>query len=155
MYHPRLTDLEPAPDAALAGEGWRRLSLGVGGAYDAFMQPVMVRACDDGVAEVLIPTGEATRNVVGRLHGGFIAAAAEQTMFLPLLAKGGIGSGGTVTVDFSLQYMGSGDATLPVLARVTLLRETGRMAFIRGEFLQGGEVIVAYAGTLRKIRPAA
>jgi len=40
-----------------------------------------------------------------------------------------------------------------MLAEIELLRETGRMAFVRGLLRQDGLALVGYSGTLRKLSP--
>lgn len=54
-------------------------------------------------------------------------------------------------IDFSLSFLASGDIATPIVARLELLRETGRMAFVRGTLWQGDVAITAYSGTVRKL----
>jgi acyl-coenzyme A thioesterase PaaI-like protein len=141
-----------APDAIThADDGWRMLHAVDGEGYDNLLPSLLVRALPGGDAEALIETGVRTSNVAGGLHGGFLASAAEQTLFLPLFVRGIVQRGGTVTIDFNLQYVAGGEIGTPLIAQVRLLRETGRMAFVRGELLQNGALLVAYSGTLRKL----
>lgn len=152
VYGRYVTELQPPADPALADAGWSRLDIpDAPGGFDDGFAPLLVRASGPGRAEALIETGRRSCNVMRGLHGGFLAAMAEKTLFLPLFVAGRIGQGGVVTIDFSLQYLIGGDTEKPLLARVELLRETGRMAFVRGELTQDGEALVAYAGTLRKL----
>jgi hypothetical protein len=59
-----------------------------------------------------------------------------------------------VTLDLSTQFMGRGNIGEPIEAQVELLRETGRLLFMRGLIVQGEgvaeEKILAFAGTIRK-----
>ena len=93
-------------------------------------------------------------NMLGTLHGAFLGSIAEQTLFLPLYLHGRVARDGVVTVDLGVQYLASGEAGAPLDVHVEALRETGRMAFIRGELRQQGRIIVAFTGALRKVRPA-
>jgi acyl-coenzyme A thioesterase PaaI-like protein len=144
-------DLSLPDDITHAQEGWRLLDPVEGDRYDSLLAPLLVRATEGGNAEALIVTGPRTRNAAGGLHGGFLASMAEQTLFLPLFVRDAVRRGGVVTIDFSLQYVAAGDTVTPLVAQVQLLHETGRLAFIRGELMQAGALLVAYSGTLRKL----
>lgn len=59
------------------------------------------------------------------------ASIAEVTLFLPLFLHSRVSSIGAATIDFSLHFLAAGNTDAPVLAQVELLRETGRMGFVR------------------------
>lgn len=131
---------------------FRILDLPVAPGFGGKLPPLRVRARSDGGAEAWIDTGPGTANGVGNLHGGFIAAAGEMTLFLPLYLHGRCARGGTVTVDYGVQYLAGGTIDQPLFVEIDLLRETGRMAFVRGTFRQGETRIAAFQGTIRKVR---
>jgi acyl-coenzyme A thioesterase PaaI-like protein len=141
------SDATHEPDA----DGWRQLDIPDPDGFDARISVMRVRALPGMRAEAVIQTGQGAANSSGRLHGGFIAAVVEQCLFLPLHLHGRVSISGTVTIDFSLQYLAGGNVELPLLAQVEMLRETGRMAFVRGTLVQAGEVITAFSSTLRKV----
>jgi acyl-coenzyme A thioesterase PaaI-like protein len=61
----------------------------------------------------------------------------------------------SVTLDLSAQFLSPGRLGVPLDATVELLRETKRLAFMRGLVLQGEERVASWSGTLRKgLRPA-
>jgi acyl-coenzyme A thioesterase PaaI-like protein len=142
-------------DALPFADDWRVVDFLQEG-FGATLPPLRARLVAPGVAEALLPTGPASANPLGTVHGGYIAATAEQTLFLPLYLAGKVAQGGALTMDFTLQYMAAASPALPLLARVELLRETRRTAFVRGALSQDGQVMVAYTGTLRRFdKPAA
>ena len=51
-----------------------------------------------------------------------------------------------------MQYLASGVSGAILEADLQVLRETGKLAFIRGTLRQHGEIILSYSGTLRKLR---
>jgi acyl-coenzyme A thioesterase PaaI-like protein len=57
---------------------------------------------------------------------------------------------GSVTLDLSNQFIGAGRIGEPLDAVVEVLRETGRMVFLRGMVVQGDDTIAAFNGTIRK-----
>jgi hypothetical protein len=50
----------------------------------------------------------------------------------------------------SVQFMGAGAVDEPMDAEVELLKETGRLLFLRGLVLQGERRVAAFSGTIRK-----
>jgi len=150
VYGRYISDL-PASDGELGQSGWSRLEFEETDSFDAGFKAFLVRGLGEGHAEALIETGPRSRNVMGGLHGGFLSAVAEKTLFLPLFVLGRVATGGVVTVDYSLQYLSGGDVSTPLIADIELLRETRRLAFVRGVLRQAGARLVAYSGTLRKL----
>ena len=56
-----------------------------------------------------------------------------------------------MTLDLSTQFIGGGRIGEPLEAQVELLKETGRLLFLRGLVVQGeGDPIASFAGTIRK-----
>jgi len=121
--------------------------------FDELLGPIMVRAVESG-AEAIITGGPSRLNVHKGFHGGFLAAAAEKCLVLPLYLHGYIAHGGVVTINFALQFLQQVDPMIDLLARVSLDHQTGRMVFVRGELTQGDKVAVTFSGTLRKLSHA-
>ena len=61
-----------------------------------------------------------------------------------------IEAGAAVTLDLSVQFIGAGVIGKPLEAEVELLKETGRLLFMRGIVSQGDERVAAFSGTIRK-----
>ena len=148
-------DSLPAVDPALAARGWLQFSPDAGGGgFDRRLGEFLVRRAPDGSAEARIETGEAHTNMQGGLHGGFQAMFIEKCLHLPLWVNASIDRGGVLVVDLSVNYLIPGKAGVPLLSQTWLLRETGRMGFVRGELQQDGETITGYTGILRKLPKA-
>lgn len=130
-------------------QGWRLLDDPAQG-FDALMAPMMARPVDGG-AEAIVTGGPTRLNVLNGFHGGFLAAAAEKCLFLPLYLHGQVGRDGVVTINFELQYVQQVDPMIDLLARISLVHQTGRLAFVRGELAQGEKIAVTFSGTLRKL----
>ena len=58
------------------------------------------------------------------------------------------------TIDLSMQYLGAGRVGPRLLAQVDLLRETGRLLFLRMLMTQDDEPVAASTATIRKAPPA-
>jgi acyl-coenzyme A thioesterase PaaI-like protein len=91
-------------------------------------------------------------NILGSVHGGFALAFIDQVLFLGPHALGIKGSLGGMTLDVSTQFFGPLRAGAPIDAVVDVLRETGRLIFLRGLLEQDGQAAVAFSGTIRKAR---
>jgi acyl-coenzyme A thioesterase PaaI-like protein len=137
----------------MAGDdGWRLLDEpGRAAPFDQSLPQLEVRRLGPGVAAARVATSAGQTNGMGGLHGGYLAAVAEQSQCLPLYLDGRIDRDGCVTVDFSVKYVAGGVAGIPLDAEVTCLRETGRLGFISGLIRQNGELVLAFTGTLRKL----
>jgi acyl-coenzyme A thioesterase PaaI-like protein len=61
-----------------------------------------------------------------------------------------IEAGAAVTLDLSVQFIGAGVIGEPLEAEVELLKETGRLLFMRGIVMQGESRVAAFSGTIRK-----
>lgn len=92
-------------------------------------------------------------NTGGRVHGGIVLALADVSLFSAGYLLRGIDAGRSMTIDLSAQFIGAGDLDKPLDAVVDLLRETGRMAFLRGLIVQEDEVVASFGGTIRKPSP--
>jgi acyl-coenzyme A thioesterase PaaI-like protein len=86
----------------------------------------------------------------GNVHGGALLGFMDGALFAAADGSGVLGAAGAVTVCLSRQIIGSGAIGVPLEARIDLLRETGRMLFLRGLTVQDARTIASFTGTLRK-----
>jgi len=89
-------------------------------------------------------------NVQHTVHGGATLALIDISLFAAFKLLLGGHPGNAVTLDLSTQFIGTGHLGEPLDAVVEVLRETGRLAFMRGLVVQGDNTIAAFAGTVRK-----
>ena len=136
---------EPHPDQP----GWRRWGLADGTRFNGFLGPTMYRV-EDGVARVRMTPGREHSNLSGALHGGALLGFIDVALFAASRAFGLITAGTAVTLDLNTQFIGAGRTGKPLDAEVELLRETGRLLFLRGLVVQAGETVAAFSGTIRK-----
>ena len=120
---------------------------------DTFLQAIgrgYMRGIAPGRAHVALETRSSHRNRLDTLHGGFLAAFADHAYFGALWAMGHRDQVNGVTVDLTMQYLGAGRVGPDLLAEVELLRETGRMLFLRMIMTQDGQPVAASTATIRK-----
>lgn len=99
-------------------------------------------------------------NLTDNVHGGVTLALIDISLFSAMHITGSGEAGPSVTVELSTQFVGGGNPALPLDAVTEIVRETGKMLFLRGQCVQangvGGEDIIAsYSGIIRKMRSRA
>jgi uncharacterized protein (TIGR00369 family) len=99
----------------------------------------------------MVETRPSHNNLLDALHGGFLATFADHAYFAGLCAMGRPEQASAVTVDLNMQYCGSGRIGPDLRAEVELLRETGRLMFMRLTLWQEDALVAASAATIRKV----
>ena len=98
----------------------------------------------------LIPQVPLHTNAAGNVHGAVTLALIDISLFAALYVLRGTDAGRSVTLDLTTQFIGSGDAARPLDSVVELLRETRRLAFLRGLVVQDDDIVASFTGTVRK-----
>lgn len=130
--------------------GWKRWQFRDSTRYNAFIEPLHVRVEGD-IARVRMLPRRAHSNMRDNVHGGALLGFMDVALFAAARGFGVLGAGGAVTLDLSAQFIGGGVVGVPLEARIELLRETGRMLFLRGLVVQDDvPTIASFTGTLRK-----
>ncbi len=89
-------------------------------------------------------------NLGNAVHGGVTLGFIDVALFGAARMFGLIDTGLAVTLDLSVQFIGAGRLNEPLDAEVELLKETGRLLFLRGLVVQGDDAIAGFSGTIRK-----
>ena len=143
--HP-LIQHAPDPDHP----GWWTWDLPDDARYNATIGKLLVQPDGPGRARCRIFPDVPQTNLGNVVHGGAILTFIDMAMF----AGGhmaGISDIGAVTLDLSTQFISPAVTGEPLDTSVEVIRETGRLAFIRGIAEQGGRPVAAWSGTLRKL----
>ena len=134
--------------------GWKRWQFRDPTRFNGFLEPLLVRV-EGEIARVRMHPRHEHSNMRGAVHGGALLGFMDVALFAAARGFGVLQAGGAVTLDFSAQFIGGGAVGVPLEARVELLRETGRMLFLRGLIVQRDTpTIASFTGTLRKSTPA-
>ncbi|MGR6330221.1 PaaI family thioesterase [Sphingomonas sp. XXL09] len=135
--------------------GWMLWQLGDSSRFNAFLGPIHVRV-EDGIARVRMTPTRAHSNLRDQTHGGALLGFIDCALFAAARGFGVLQAGGGVTLDLATQFIGGGAIDRPVEARIELLRETGRLLFLRGLIVQDDtSTIASFTATLRKSTPPA
>jgi len=130
--------------------GWWTWDLPDTDRYNATIGKLLVRGDGAGRGRCRMFPGHAHSNLGNIVHGGAILTFIDMAMFAGGYAAGG-DFGPSVTLDLSTQFLSGAKLGVPLDATVELLRESKRMAVMRGLVEQEGEAIAAWSGTLRKL----
>ena len=98
----------------------------------------------------MVPRGPLHTNSANRVHGGVTLALIDVSIFAAAYVIAGIDAGRSVTLELTNQFIGSGDVSRPLDCVVELLRETGRLVFVRGLVMQDDDLVSSFTGTARK-----
>lgn len=132
--------------------GWMRWELRDPTRFNAFLGPILTRI-EDGKALVRMTTERRHSNLADSTHGGALLGFMDAALFAAARTFGVLSAGGAVTLDLSAQFIGTSRIGEPIVAEVELLRETGRMLFMRGLVRQDDAVLASFSGTVRKSSP--
>lgn len=133
--------------------GWYQWHREPDGRFQSMLGGLMFRAAPDGKVECRMATDRKHSNGMGYLHGGFIMSFIDMAMFafiFPQLEKSA-----AVTLSCATDFLAAGKVGTPIEASGEILKETGKMLFVRGLVTQDGENVASFTGTMRKVpRPA-
>jgi len=133
--------------------GWKRWRFLDATRFNAFIEPLHVRVEGEIARVRMVPRREHS-NMRDHVHGGALLGFMDVALFAAARGFGVLQAGGAVTLDLSAQFIGGSAIGEPIEARIELLRETGRMLFLRGLVVQQGwPTIASFTGTLRKSTP--
>lgn len=137
----------------LPGEpGWKRWEFRDATRFNHFLEPIAVKL-EGKMARVRMTPRHEHSNMRNTMHGGALLGFMDVALFAAGRSFGIIGAGGAVTLDLSAQFIGGPVIGRPIEAHVDMLRETGRMLFLRGLVLQDDQPMASFSGTVRKSNP--
>lgn len=140
------------------GHGWTSWNIRDETLFNAFLQPLSVRREGDtadgrAVARVRMVPRRQHANLGMNVHGGTTLAFMDVALFAAGHQFGMLDAGPSVTLDLSSQFVGAGRIDEPMDAVIEMVRETGRLAFMRGLIVQGEgdrDIVASFTGTIRK-----
>ncbi len=89
-------------------------------------------------------------NLQDMIHGAITLSLIDVSLFAAMRTLTEGDAGPAVTLELSTQFIGAGRPDEPLDAVVEVLRETGRMLFLRGDVVQDDRLVAAFSGLVRK-----
>ena len=121
--------------------------------FNTLLEPFRVRKESETIARCRMWPQPIHSNLSDFVHGGVIMSFIDAALFSGARMLGVEHAGRSVTLDLSVQFISSSAIDQPLDAQVEILRETGRLVFLRGVVEQGEAKVAAFSGTIRKVRP--
>ena len=143
-------DHGPDPD----NPGWRHWNLKDQTLFNgAVMGKLITRVDPDGKARLRMFPERKHQNLQGIIHGAVTLALIDISLFTTMHTIGTGNAGPSVTLELSTQFVGAGDPARVMDAVCEIVRETGKLVFVRGTVEQGDDTVAAFSGILRKMQP--
>lgn len=133
--------------------GWMTWDLQSAERFNAFLQPLRVRREGDFARCRIVPDLRHS-NIGGNVHGGALLGFIDISLFAGAHMLGLENAIPAITVETSVQFIGAARIGEPLDAVVEILRETGRLVFLRGIVEQEADRVAAFSGVIRKVRSA-
>jgi acyl-coenzyme A thioesterase PaaI-like protein len=137
---------EPDPD----NPGWWTWDLADDERFNSSVGRLLVRSDGEGRARCRMFPDVRQSNLDNIVHGGAILTFIDMAMF----AGGHVAGaeiGPSVTLDLSAHFLEAAKLHVPLDCTVELLRQSKRMAVMRGLVEQDGTIVAAWSGALRKL----
>jgi uncharacterized protein (TIGR00369 family) len=130
--------------------GWTHWVRDTDGRFGTVLGDLYMRENADESVRIRIETERRHTNVLGYLHGGFIMSFIDVAMFGIIHRQ--LQTVAAVTLSCATDFLSAGVAGKPLEATGELLKETGKMLFVRGLVQQEGMNVASFTGTLRKVQ---
>ncbi len=137
---------EPDPDHP----GWDSWELRDETRYNAFLGRLLIRLDEHGKAWTRMLPERKHSNLGDAVHGGTITGFVDISLFAAARLFGMLDPGPAVTLDLSFHFVGAGKMGEPLDCELELVKETGRLLFLRGLVRQGNHIVSSFSGTIRK-----
>jgi len=124
-----------------------------GDRFNAVMGDIIVRVDDDpSISRVRMFPARLHSNLNNDLHGSALLAFLDIALFAGAQSQGIPTIGGAVTVDIQVQMVGAGRIGQPLDAVVEVVKEGGKLVFLRGLVEQGDHRVASFSGIIRKVK---
>ena len=122
------------------------------GLYNDLLGPLYVRRLDTGIAQMRMVPQRQHSNLDNAVHGGTLLGFIDIALFAGAHQYGVDIAGRSSTIELQTQFIGAGLIGQPLDCDVEVLRETGRLVFLRGTVHQndGSHLVASFSGILRK-----
>tara|TARA_B100000678_G_scaffold190799_1_gene159487 strand:+ start:455 stop:913 length:459 start_codon:yes stop_codon:yes gene_type:complete len=120
----------------------------------AVLGELAVRREGDQCRVRMVPEHRHT-NLQDMIHGATSLALIDIALFAAVHVLSEAEAGPSVTLELSTQFVGAGDPQRPLDAVTEIVRETGRMVFLRGQVVQDDDTVTSFSGIVRKVRTRA
>jgi acyl-coenzyme A thioesterase PaaI-like protein len=134
--------------------GWRHWNLKDQTLFNgAVMGKLITRVDPDGKARLRMFPQRKHENLQGIIHGAVTLSLIDIALFTTMHTIGTGNAGPSVTLELSTQFVGGGDPGRVMDAVTEIVRETGKLVFVRGMVVQDEDTVASFSGIVRKLMP--
>ena len=129
--------------------GWTRWRREPDGRFASLLGDFYFREAAGGGVECRMETDRRHSNGLGYIHGGCIMSFIDMAMFGFIFRQ--LENNAAVTLSCATDFLSAGIVGKPIEASGEILKETGKLLFVRGLVTQDGVNVASFTGTMRKI----
>ncbi len=133
--------------------GWRNWNLKDDTLFNGAVMGKLITRREGDKCRVRMFPKRRHENLQGIIHGAVTLSLIDISLFTTMHMVGSGNAGPSVTLELSTQFIGGGDPKRPLDAVTEIMRETGKLVFVRGEVVQDEDRVAAYSGIIRKFVP--
>ena len=139
------------PELITTGDntGWYSWHRQPDGRFQSMLGELLFRPDGEDKIVCRMPTERKHSNGMGYLHGGFIMSFIDMAMFAIIFPQ--LEKSAAVTLSCATDFLTAGIVGEPIEASGEILKETGKMLFVRGLVTQNGANVASFTGTMRKV----
>jgi len=139
--------VEPDPD----NPGWDTWEVADRRRFNAqAMGKLIVRREGDRSIRLRMFPEQRHSNLHDNVHGGVTLALIDIALFAAARQVVGADAAGSVTLDLSNQFIGTGQIGMPLDCVTDVMKETRRLVFLRGVVEQESNLVASFTGVVRK-----
>ncbi|MCR2833698.1 PaaI family thioesterase [Parerythrobacter lacustris] len=144
-------DHSPDPE----NPGWKHWNLKDPTLFNGAVMGKLITRVEDGKSRLRMFPERKHENLQGIVHGAVTLALIDISLFTTMHTLGTGNAGPSVTLELSTQFTGAGKRDKPLDAVTEIMRETGKLVFVRGTVEQEGEaeIVASFSGIVRKFLP--
>ncbi len=142
-------DHSPCPD----NPGWHRWDLKDETIFNGAVMGKLITRKEGDFCRLRMFPERRHLNLQEVIHGAVTQSLIDISLFTAMHTLGSGNAGPSVTLEISTQFVGAGKGDRPLDAVTEIMRETGKLAFIRGTVVQEDETVAAFSGIVRKFTP--
>nr|WP_137678286.1 PaaI family thioesterase [Parerythrobacter lutipelagi] len=142
-------DHRPDPE----NPGWRHWNLKDPTLFNSAVMGKLITRVEGDKSRLRMFPERKHENLQGIIHGAVTLALIDISMFTTMHTLGSGNAGPSVTLELSTQFTGGGDPSRPLDAVTEIMRETGKLVFVRGTVEQEEQIVASFSGIVRKFPP--
>jgi acyl-coenzyme A thioesterase PaaI-like protein len=133
--------------------GWRHWNLKDETLFNGAVMGKLITRVEGDKSRLRMFPERKHENLQGIIHGAVTLGLIDISLFTTMHTIGSGNAGPSVTLELSTQFTGGGDPGKPLDAVTEIMRETGKLVFVRGTVEQDDSIVASYSGIVRKFPP--